>query len=277
MIRILVIARRCSLALAPPHGAAHAAPPRPSSRRRRPSPATSCASAIWSRTPAPSPTCRSSARPTSARPARCRPTRGRGGARARLIGLDTGGVTEVMVTRASRTIPAEDIEDAHRARARRAIRARRRQGPHRDFRPRAARDAVSSPAPTATRASPRSIYDARSGRFEADARTCRPAPARRGTLRLHRPCARRPSRSSCWRARVERGARDQGRRRRGRAPSARRDRPRHHHRPRPGGRPCRAQRLQAGRPLRSADLMKPETRAAQRDGDAGLRGARHHR
>ena len=37
--------------------------------------ARSCASAIWSRTPAPSPTCRSSARPISARPAACRPRR----------------------------------------------------------------------------------------------------------------------------------------------------------------------------------------------------------
>ena len=84
--------------------------------------ATSCASAIWSRTPASRPNTPIFRAPdlgqTGAVPVRAvldavRPYG--------LIAVEARGLTEVAVTRASRTIAADDIEAAHRARAHRTL------------------------------------------------------------------------------------------------------------------------------------------------------------
>ena len=87
-------------------------PPRRGSRNWSPSARRSCASAIWSRMPAPPPTS----------PVFRAPDLGQTGAVpvARIAealrpydvtGLDTGGLTEVVVTRLSRALTAKDITD----------------------------------------------------------------------------------------------------------------------------------------------------------------------
>ncbi len=82
---------------------------------------------------------RSSARPTSARPAPCRSRASpRRCAPYDMIGLDTRGLSEVVVTRRAARITAQGHRGAHRARARRAIRPRRRAEPRRHLRPRRA-------------------------------------------------------------------------------------------------------------------------------------------
>ena len=71
-----------------------------------------------------------------------------------LIGLDTGGLTEVVVTRASRTIAAKEIEKLRRRGAVGAVRARPRQGhAASNFDRVAAHACKSSRTPTASRAS----------------------------------------------------------------------------------------------------------------------------
>ncbi len=174
-----------------------------------------------------------------------------------LIGLDTGGVSEVVVTRASRTIPAKDIEDrvAQALSAQFALGAR--QGHRGEFRPRAARDPRRSRPPRASRASPASITTPRSGRFDVTLDMPTGATTR-GTLRLSGRAAatvevvtagaagraRRGAQGppTCWSsgARAPRSAATS-------SPTATR---------RSGSPP--ATRLQPGRPLRLADLMKPE-------------------
>ena len=78
-----------------------------------------------------------------ARPRRDRPRRGRsrhrGGAAARDRQLDTRGLTDVVVTRASTTITAKDIESAHHAGARRPPAQHRRGQPDADLRQRTPR------------------------------------------------------------------------------------------------------------------------------------------
>ena len=50
-----------------------------------------------------------------------------------LIGVATGGIRDVVVTRASRTIPAKDVEDVIARRAVRAVRSRSNQRHRREF------------------------------------------------------------------------------------------------------------------------------------------------
>ena len=140
-------------------------PARRSSRRSRSS-ASSCASAIWSRTPAPPPTSRSSARPTSARPAASRSTRVIEAVLPHeIVGLETRGLTEIMVTRASRAITAEDIETRITQRARRPVSATPTRATSRStFDSDAAHASTSSRAPTCGIA--RMTFDPRSGRFD---------------------------------------------------------------------------------------------------------------
>ena len=97
-----------------------------------------------------------------------------------LIGLDTGDVSEVVVTRASRIIPAKDIEDARRAGAVGAIRARPGQGHRGEFRPRTARHPGGNRPPRASRASPISSIDPvpePAGNAAQEVEAQRPAPA----------------------------------------------------------------------------------------------------
>ena len=147
-----------------------------------------------------SPTSRSSARPISARPAACRSSRVRRGAAAAPASSASTrrGLTEVVVTRASRAITAKRDRGAHRPRARRP---RRRGGGRQSrghLRPRGratlhveprrppscaiARLDLSSRAPAAS-----------TSRFELPG-SARGAPA---AAALHRHRSSRPSRRSC--------------------------------------------------------------------------------
>lgn len=99
-----------------------------------------------------------------------------------LIGLDTGGLSEVKVTRAARTIPAKDIEDA----VAHALAAQYSLGAVKDITVTFERDLRAMYVEPSARGEPRVAhinYDARSGRFDAtlDIPT---GSATRGTLRL---------------------------------------------------------------------------------------------
>ena len=99
-----------------------------------------------------------------------------------LIGLDTGDVSEVVVTRASRTIPAEDIED----RVAQALSVQYALGPRKDIVVGFDRELRSVQVETTAKGEPRVGYlnfDSRSGRF--DVTLDMPTGATmRGTLRL---------------------------------------------------------------------------------------------
>ena len=162
-----------------------------------------------------------------------------------LIGLDTGGVSEVAVTRASRTIPAKDIED----RVAQALAAQYALGQAkdiaRDVRPRADARSRSSPAPRATRASPHLNYDSAQRPLRGHARHAdRRHHARRAAA--CRPRRRDRRGRHRWRAPLERGevikAADVVVERRPRAEIGRERR----RSTDAGGRACRAQRVAAG-------------------------------
>ena len=93
-------------------------PPRRGSRSWSRSARKSCASAISSRTPAPPPTCRCSARRTSARPAPCR-SRASSTRCGPMIspGSIPAGLNEVVVTRLSRAHDRQGHHRPHRPRA----------------------------------------------------------------------------------------------------------------------------------------------------------------
>ncbi len=174
-----------------------------------------------------------------------------------LIGLDTGDVSEVVVTRASRTIPAKDIED----RIAQALSAQYALGPAKDIAVTFDRELRSDPrrAERQGRAARRLRSITTAAAAASTSRSiCRPAPPRAARCGL--PAAPpRPSRSSLLARPLERGEVIKSGRHRDRAPPARRDRPRRR-RQRPTqaiGFAARAS-LQPGQPLRSADLMKPE-------------------
>lgn len=83
-----------------------------------------------------------------------------------LIGVDTGGVREVVVTRSSRTIPAKDIEDA----ITQALSARYDLGPSKDIVVHLARDLRTTHVDPLAKGQPRVTrieFDSYSGRFEA--------------------------------------------------------------------------------------------------------------
>jgi flagella basal body P-ring formation protein FlgA len=99
-----------------------------------------------------------------------------------LIGLDTGGVSEVVVTRASRTIPAKDIEDA----VAKALSAQFALGEAKNIAVNFERELRAIHVSPNAKGEPRVArisFDARSGRFEAtlDMPT---GAANRGLLRL---------------------------------------------------------------------------------------------
>jgi flagella basal body P-ring formation protein FlgA len=82
-----------------------------------------------------------------------------------LIGLDTGDVSEVVVTRASRTIPARDIED----RVAQALAAQYALGPVKDIVVHFDRELRAIQVEPSAKGDPRVAYlnfDARSGRFD---------------------------------------------------------------------------------------------------------------
>ena len=99
-----------------------------------------------------------------------------------LIGLDTGDVSEVVVTRASRTIAAKDIED----RVAQALSAQYALGPRQDIVVNFDRELRAIQVDTTAKGEPRVAYlnyDARAGRFDVtlDLPT---GATRRGMLRL---------------------------------------------------------------------------------------------
>jgi flagella basal body P-ring formation protein FlgA len=99
-----------------------------------------------------------------------------------LIGLDTAGLTQVTVTRAARTIPASDIEGA----VAQALSAQYSLGPVKDISvsfERELRAMYVEPSATGEPRVSRLTYDARSGRFDA-ALEIPTGAAERGTLRL---------------------------------------------------------------------------------------------
>jgi flagella basal body P-ring formation protein FlgA len=172
-----------------------------------------------------------------------------------LIGLDTGDVSEVVVTRASRTIPAKDIED----RVAQALSAQYALGPRQDIAVNFDRELRAIQLETTAKGEPRVAflnYDARGGRF--DVTLDMPTGAMtRGTLRLSGRAAAtvevvilaRPLK----RGELLRSADVLLERR----PRAEIGRDIVTNREQAVGLAARAG-LQAGRPLRVADLMKPE-------------------
>jgi flagella basal body P-ring formation protein FlgA len=83
-----------------------------------------------------------------------------------LIGVDTGGIHDVVVTRASRTIPAKDIEDA----IARALSSRFDFGPTKDIQVSFTRDVRAMHVEPSSHGEPRVTnvdFDARSGHFDA--------------------------------------------------------------------------------------------------------------
>jgi flagella basal body P-ring formation protein FlgA len=99
-----------------------------------------------------------------------------------LVGLDTGDVSEVVVTRASRTIPAKDIED----RIAQALSAQYALGPVKDIAVTFDRELRSVQLETTAKGEPRVAslnYDARGGRFDVTLDMPTGATTR-GTLRL---------------------------------------------------------------------------------------------
>jgi flagella basal body P-ring formation protein FlgA len=172
-----------------------------------------------------------------------------------LIGLDTGELSEVVVTRASRTIPARDIEE----RVAQALSAQYALGPRQDIVVNFERELRAIQVESTTKGEPRVAflnYDSRSGRFDVTLDMPTGATTR-GTLRLSGRAAATVEIVTLARQ-VERGevlrTGDVLLERRPRAEI---------------GRDIVTDRdqvlglaarngLQAGRPLRLADLMKPE-------------------
>ena len=172
-----------------------------------------------------------------------------------LVGLDTGDVSEVVVTRASRTIPAKDIED----RIAQALSAQYALGPSKDIVVTFNRELRSVQVETTTKGEPRVgalNYDTRGGRFDVTLDMPTGATSR-GTLRLSGRAAATAEVVTLIRP-VERGeilkSADVLIERRPRADIGRdiindQDKA--------VGLAARAA-LQPGRPLRVADLMRPE-------------------
>jgi flagellar basal body P-ring formation protein FlgA len=172
-----------------------------------------------------------------------------------LIGLDTAGLTEVMVTRASRTIPAKDIEAIVAS----ALSRQYGLGEPKDITVNFERDPRTIQVEPSTRGTPqitRINFDVRSGRFDAMLEFPT-GSANLGLLRLSGRAAATAEVVSLLRP-IERGAviksADIMIERRPRAEVGRDIITDHEQ---AVGLAARSA-LQAGRPLRSADLMKPE-------------------
>ncbi len=173
-----------------------------------------------------------------------------------LIGLDTGDVSEVVVTRASRAIPAKDVEE----RIAKALSTQYGLGPAKDIVVNFDRELRTLQLEATAKGEPRVAYlnfDARNGRFDVtlDIPT---STTTRGTLRLSGRAAATVEVVTVTRP-VERGEIAQGRRRAW-SSGVRAPRPAATSSPMPIKRSALppAQSLQPGRPLRIADLMRPE-------------------
>jgi flagellar basal body P-ring formation protein FlgA len=172
-----------------------------------------------------------------------------------LVGLDTGDVSEVVVTRASRTIPAKDIEE----RVAQALSAQYALGPRKDIMVTFDRELRAIQVETTTKGEPRVAslnYDARGGRFDVTLDMPTGATTR-GTLRLAGRAASTVEVVTLIRQ-VERGeilkSADVAVERRPRADIGRDIINNQDH---AVGLAARSS-LQPGRPLRVADLMRPE-------------------
>ena len=172
-----------------------------------------------------------------------------------LIGLDTGDVSEVVVTRASRTIPAKDIEE----RVAQALSEQYALGPRKDIAVTFDRELRAIQVEPTTKGAPRVAslnYDSHSGRFDVtlDMPT---GAATRGTLRLTGRAAATAEFVTLARA-IERGevlrAADVVVERR---PRAEVTRDMITNPDQAVGFAARGP-IQPGRPLRAADLMRPE-------------------
>ena len=172
-----------------------------------------------------------------------------------LVGFDTGDVSEVVVTRASRTIAAKDIED----RVREALSAQYALGPRQDIVVNFDRELRAIQVETTAKGEPRVAYlnyDARAGRFDVTLDMPTGATTR-GTLKRAGRAAATVEVATLARS-IERGellrSADVVLERRPRAEIGRDILP---DREQVLGLAARSP-LQAGRPLRVADLMKPE-------------------
>ncbi len=172
-----------------------------------------------------------------------------------LIGLDTGDLSEVVVTRASRAIPARDVEE----RIAKALSAQYGLGPAKDIVVNFDRELHALQLEATAKGEPRVAYvnfDARSGRFDATLDVPTSATTR-GTLRLSGRAAATVEVVTVTRP-VERGeilkTEDVQVERRPRDETGRDI---VGHADRAIGFAAR-QSLQPGRPLRAADLMRPE-------------------
>ena len=154
-----------------------------------------------------------------------------------LVGLDTGDVAEVTVTRASRAISAKTIEDI----VAQALAAQYALGPVKDIVVHFERETARDPRGTVRQGrSARRLHQLRQPQRPLR-RHARHADRRRHPRHAasYRPRRRnRRGRDFAPPGRARRG--DQGQRRGGRAPPARRRRPRTHQKCRPGGRARRA-------------------------------------
>src|ERR1019366_8609440 len=160
-----------------------------------------------------------------------------------LIGLDTGDLSEVVVTRASRVIPAKDIEE----RVAQALSAQYALGPRQDIVVNFDRELRTIQVESTTKGEPRVAYlnyDSRSGRFDGTLQLSGRAAATAEVVTLIRPLERGEVIKSTD-VLIERRPRAEiGRDLVGKAEQA-------------VGLAARAP-MQPGRPLRVADLMKPE-------------------
>lgn len=172
-----------------------------------------------------------------------------------LIGLDTGDVSEVVVTRASRAIPAKDIETL----VAQALSAQYAFGPRKDIVVNFDRELRTIQVETTTKGEPRVAYlnyDARSGRFDVTLDMPTGATTR-GTLQLSGRAASTVEVVTLARA-VERGeVLKSGDVLIERRPRAEIGRDIVSNAEQAIGQAARAS-LQPGRPLRVADLMRPE-------------------
>src|SRR5580704_1748262 len=172
-----------------------------------------------------------------------------------LVGLDTGDLSEVVVTRASRAIPAKDIED----RIAQALSTQYALGPAKDIAVNFDRELHALQLEASARGEPRVAYlsfDGRSGRFDATLDIPTSATTR-GTLRLSGRAAATADVVTLIRP-IERGevikSDDVTIERRPRAETGR---DMVNNADQAIGLAARAS-LQPGRPLRIADLMRPE-------------------
>ncbi|HEY1313570.1 MAG TPA: flagellar basal body P-ring formation chaperone FlgA [Steroidobacteraceae bacterium] len=172
-----------------------------------------------------------------------------------LVGLDTGDLSEVLVTRASRAIPAKDIED----RIAQALSTQYALGPAKDIAVNFDRELRALQLEATAKGEPRVGYlnfDGRSGRFDVTLDIPTGATTR-GTLRLSGRAAATVEVVTLTRP-VERGEMiKSGDVVTERRPRAETDRDIVANADKAIGLAARAS-LQPGRPLRIADLMRPE-------------------